>query len=83
MLVADSDIVVMTTEILRNIMYRREDELRNPTREDRLANVGLVVLDEVHTGLDSPRLAVAADRGTCSRADLAWRRREGEGRLTW
>ena len=44
---ADSEIVVMTTEILRNIMYRIQDASRNPEREDRLADVGLVVLDEV------------------------------------
>jgi hypothetical protein len=37
----------MTTEILRNIMYRQADTERNPEREDRLATVGLVVLDEV------------------------------------
>ena len=36
----------MTTEILRNIMYRTE-EAGPGSREDRLANVGLVVLDEV------------------------------------
>jgi hypothetical protein len=44
---ADSEVVVMTTEILRNIMYRQADTERNPEREDRLATVGLVVLDEV------------------------------------
>lgn len=44
---ADSDVVIMTTEILRNIMYRTE-EAGPGSREDRLANVGLVVLDEVH-----------------------------------
>ena len=43
---ADSDIVVMTTEILRNIMYRQEGEGGALQREDRLANVGMVVLDE-------------------------------------
>lgn len=37
----------MTTEILRNIMYRQADNEQNPEREDRLATVGLVVLDEV------------------------------------
>ncbi len=41
---AESDIVVMTTEILRNIMYRSQAEA---DAEDRLASVGLVVLDEV------------------------------------
>ena len=34
----------MTTEILRNIMYRSQAEA---DAEDRLASVGLVVLDEV------------------------------------
>lgn len=47
MWIADSDIVVMTTEILRNIMYRQEDGTATSQREDRLASVGLVVLDEV------------------------------------
>ncbi len=37
----------MTTEILRNIMYRQADREDNPEKEDRLADVGLVVLDEV------------------------------------
>ena len=46
MLSTDSEVVVMTTEILRNIMYRTE-ESGSGSREDRLANVGLVVLDEV------------------------------------
>ena len=36
----------MTTEILRNIMYRSQSEEAGTT-EDRLADVGLVVLDEV------------------------------------
>ncbi|GLI69984.1 hypothetical protein VaNZ11_014636 [Volvox africanus] len=50
----DADIVVMTTEILRNIMYRTAElaEENNTgslsTREARLGNVGLIVLDEVH-----------------------------------
>ena len=44
---AESDVVVMTTEILRNIMYRGQAEA---DAQDRLASVGLVVLDEVgHT----------------------------------
>jgi superfamily II RNA helicase len=43
---AESDVVVMTTEILRNIMYRSQAEQADTT-EDRLADVGLVVLDEV------------------------------------
>ncbi len=41
---AESDIVVMTTEILRNIMYRGQAEA---DAQDRLVSVGLVVLDEV------------------------------------
>ena len=40
----ESDIVVMTTEILRNIMYGCQSESDG---DDRLADVGLVVLDEV------------------------------------
>ncbi|GLC66436.1 hypothetical protein PLESTF_000427200 [Pleodorina starrii] len=50
----DADIVVMTTEILRNIMYRTAElaEENNTgsqsTREARLGDVGLIVLDEVH-----------------------------------
>ena len=40
----------MTTEILRNIMYRTEEPGAAP-REDRLAGVGLVVLDEVRAQL--------------------------------
>ncbi|KAK9846418.1 hypothetical protein WJX81_003415 [Elliptochloris bilobata] len=45
----DADVVVMTTEVLRNIMFRVGDPatgLRGA--EERLANVGLIVLDEVH-----------------------------------
>lgn len=46
----DSPIMVMTTEILRNIMYRTEEESEdNSTNRDALADVGLVVLDEVST----------------------------------
>jgi superfamily II RNA helicase len=53
----EADIVVMTTEILRNIMYRTAEiseertgggAASSNTREARLGNVGLVVLDEVH-----------------------------------
>ena len=44
---SDSDVVVMTTEILRNIMYRSEEAGTPAAGEDRLATVGLVVLDEV------------------------------------
>ncbi|EFJ43524.1 hypothetical protein VOLCADRAFT_119055 [Volvox carteri f. nagariensis] len=49
----DANIVVMTTEILRNIMYRTAElaEENNTgslsTREARLGNVGLIVLDEL------------------------------------
>lgn len=45
----DSPIMVMTTEILRNIMYRTEEESAddNSSVRDSLADVGLVVLDEV------------------------------------
>eukprot|EP00878_Enallax_costatus_P024651 GHUV01026327.1.p1 GENE.GHUV01026327.1~~GHUV01026327.1.p1 ORF type:complete len:523 (+),score=130.29 GHUV01026327.1:173-1741(+) len=48
----EADIVVMTTEILRNIMYRTAETVGTNkvggTRDDRLGDVGLVVLDEVH-----------------------------------
>ncbi|KAL3144002.1 hypothetical protein ABBQ32_003810 [Trebouxia sp. C0010 RCD-2024] len=45
----DSAIMVMTTEILRNIMYRTEEEAEDSsTNRDSLADVGMVVLDEVH-----------------------------------
>ena len=44
----DSAIMIMTTEILRNIMYRTEEEADDgSTKRDALADVGLVVLDEV------------------------------------
>ena len=45
----DSHIMVMTTEILRNIMYRTEEDSAddNSSVRDSLADVGLVVLDEV------------------------------------
>mmetsp|Transcript_21229 Transcript_21229/g.58993 ORF Transcript_21229/g.58993 Transcript_21229/m.58993 type:complete len:1163 (-) Transcript_21229:57-3545(-) len=43
----DGDIVVMTTEILRNIMYRSLEE-REGSGVSQLDDVGLVVLDEVH-----------------------------------
>ena len=48
---ADSELVVMTTEILRNIMYRQEDSSETSQQEDRLATVGLIVLDEVTSTL--------------------------------
>ena len=43
--------MVMTTEILRNIMYRTEEEAadESSTGRDSLSDVGLVVLDEVCT----------------------------------
>ncbi|KAG1676505.1 hypothetical protein FOA52_000048 [Chlamydomonas sp. UWO 241] len=51
----DADIVVMTTEILRNIMYRTAEVGEDApsvnlsaTREARLGDVGCIVLDEVH-----------------------------------
>lgn len=44
----DSAIMVMTTEILRNIMYRTEEQAEDSsTNRDSLADVGMVVLDEV------------------------------------
>ncbi|KAL4443480.1 hypothetical protein ABPG75_011217 [Micractinium tetrahymenae] len=42
----EAPVVVMTTEILRNMLYRVDDDGR--TADDRLKDVGLVVLDEVH-----------------------------------
>ncbi|GAX72807.1 hypothetical protein CEUSTIGMA_g262.t1 [Chlamydomonas eustigma] len=50
----EADIVIMTTEILRNIMYRTAElseesaSSGSSTREARLGDVGLIVLDEVH-----------------------------------
>ncbi|GBF97818.1 DEAD-box ATP-dependent RNA helicase, chloroplastic [Raphidocelis subcapitata] len=48
----DGQVVVMTTEILRNIMYRTAEASGGggggATRDERLGDVGLVVLDEVH-----------------------------------
>lgn len=44
----DAPLMIMTTEILRNIMYRtEEDEESNHVTKDSLNDVGLVVLDEV------------------------------------
>ena len=43
----EGDIVVMTTEILRNMLYRTEDDPGGPS-ENRLAGVSLVVFDECH-----------------------------------
>ncbi|PRW05688.1 DEAD DEAH box helicase, partial [Chlorella sorokiniana] len=42
----DAPVVVMTTEILRNMLYRVGDD--GTTADERLKDVGLVVLDEVH-----------------------------------
>ncbi|KAK9908752.1 hypothetical protein WJX75_002337 [Coccomyxa subellipsoidea] len=45
----DSSIVVMTTEVLRNIMYRTDSSGPGESQAvERLNDVGLVVLDEVH-----------------------------------
>ncbi|KAL0028996.1 hypothetical protein WJX77_010606 [Trebouxia sp. C0004] len=46
----DSPIMVMTTEILRNILYRTEEDSAddNSSVRDSLGDVGLIVLDEVH-----------------------------------
>jgi superfamily II RNA helicase len=43
----EGDIVVMTTEILRNMLYRTEDDTGGPA-QDRLDGVSLVVFDECH-----------------------------------
>jgi superfamily II RNA helicase len=43
----EGSIVVMTTEILRNMLYRTEDDTGGPA-QDRLAGVSLVVFDECH-----------------------------------
>lgn len=45
----DSPIMVMTTEILRNILYRTEEDSAedNSSVRDSLGDVGLIVLDEV------------------------------------
>ncbi|KAL0037105.1 hypothetical protein WJX79_000589 [Trebouxia sp. C0005] len=47
----DSPIMVMTTEILRNILYRTEEDSAaddDSSIRDSLGDVGLIVLDEVH-----------------------------------
>ena len=46
----DGSVVVMTTEILRNMLYRTEDEAGSTAASsaDRLQDVSLVVLDECH-----------------------------------
>jgi superfamily II RNA helicase len=44
----DAQVVVMTTEILRNIMYRPPEVDGSSATEARLGDVGLIVLDEVH-----------------------------------
>jgi hypothetical protein len=59
----------MTTEILRNIMYRQADNEQNPEREDRLATVGLVVLDEV---LVRPLIGLNGLVPYCSCSPSAW-----------
>jgi len=45
----DSPIMVMTTEILRNVLYRTEEDSAedNSSVRDSLGDVGLIVLDEV------------------------------------
>lgn len=44
----DAPLMVMTTEILRNIIYRVEEEKESESgRRDTLDDVGLIVLDEV------------------------------------
>lgn len=62
----DSAIMVMTTEILRNIMYRTEEEAEDKsTNRDALADVGLVVLDEVSV---SPHHGL---KMTCGHVDIS------------
>ena len=69
----DSAIMVMTTEILRNIMYRTEEEAEdNSTNRDALTDVGLVVLDEVspdnpHSALECRKRPWAACCNTCGK----------------
>ncbi len=43
----DADVVVMTTEVLRNMLYARADR-RGGTDADPFSDLGVVVLDEVH-----------------------------------
>ncbi|KAK9815169.1 hypothetical protein WJX73_009621 [Symbiochloris irregularis] len=47
---AEGDVVVMTTEVMRNIMYRSAHDAATGRSgsSDRLGDVGLLVLDEVH-----------------------------------
>ena len=68
----------MTTEILRNIMYRTDDPA-DPQREDRLADVGLIVLDEVWTHLNTfsvnskHSLRLPATRVAAATATRGWK----------
>ena len=51
-----ADIVIMTTEILRNVMYKvgeLDGVALDQSAEDRLADVALIVLDEVSWQLAS------------------------------
>lgn len=52
----DSPVVVMTTEILRNVLYRVDDD--GSRAADRMQDVALVVLDEVHYLGDKSRGSV-------------------------
>lgn len=59
----EAAVVVMTTEILRNIMYRTAEAVGSSSgssnsREGRLGDVGLIVLDEVHYLGDADRGSV-------------------------
>lgn len=58
----DSPIMVMTTEILRNILYRTEEESADDggNVRDSLGDVGLIVLDEVRCALISLLLTRSA-----------------------
>ena len=56
---ANAEVVIMTTEVLRNIMYRVKDEATGRVSgAEVLANVGLIVLDEVHYLADPDRGSV-------------------------
>ncbi len=54
----DADVVVMTTEVLRNMLYSAGSDGRSRPGHDRLERLAHVVMDEVHYLADRSRGAV-------------------------
>ncbi len=54
----DADVVVMTTEVLRNMLYADGQAARDGAASDRLRGLAHVVMDEVHYLADRERGAV-------------------------